>query len=49
MLHYKIDAMPLYTMVLGATGMFMAWELLVLALKGWAVRKERKSRTPAYA
>lgn len=49
MLHYKIDAMPLYTMVLGATGLFMAWELLVLALKGWAVRKERKSRTPSYA
>ncbi|KAJ9134727.1 Integral membrane protein [Pleurostoma richardsiae] len=40
MIHYDLDAMFMYTVVLGFVGLIMAWEIIVLALKGWAVRKE---------
>ncbi|KAJ3499778.1 hypothetical protein NLG97_g78 [Lecanicillium saksenae] len=40
MIHYDLDAMFLYTVTMGLVGMLMAWELIVLAIKGWAVRKE---------
>ncbi|KAH7322977.1 hypothetical protein B0I35DRAFT_450156 [Stachybotrys elegans] len=40
MIHYDLDAMFLYTVTMGLVGLLMAWEVLVLALKGWAVRKE---------
>ena len=35
-----LDAMFMYTVTMGLVGMLMAWILFVLALKGWAVRKE---------
>ncbi|KAG4216623.1 hypothetical protein PC116_g34896 [Phytophthora cactorum] len=29
-----------YTVTMGLVGLVMAWEVILLALKGWAVRKE---------
>lgn len=40
MIHYDLDAMFLYTVTMGLVGMLMAWEITVLAVKGWAVRRE---------
>lgn len=40
MIHYDLDAMFLYTVTMGLVGMLMAWELVVLAIKGFAVRAE---------
>ncbi|CAK7208740.1 hypothetical protein SCUCBS95973_000204 [Sporothrix curviconia] len=40
MVHYKLDAMFMYTVTMGLVGLLMAWIILVIALKGWAVRKE---------
>jgi len=36
-----LDAMTIFTLTLGLTGMILAWEVVLFALKGWAVRKER--------
>lgn len=41
MIRYDLDAMFMYTVTMGLVGLLMAWEVLVLALKGWAVRRER--------
>ncbi|KAK1999635.1 hypothetical protein LX36DRAFT_655242 [Colletotrichum falcatum] len=38
--HYNLDAMFMYTVTMGLVGLLMAWEITVLAIKGWAVRKE---------
>ncbi|TPX09580.1 uncharacterized protein E0L32_009181 [Thyridium curvatum] len=40
MIHYDMDAMFIYTVTMGLVGLLMAWEVLCIALKGWAVRKE---------
>ncbi|KAH8903898.1 hypothetical protein BR93DRAFT_940540 [Coniochaeta sp. PMI_546] len=40
MIHYKLDAMFMYTVTMGFVGLLMAWVILCIALKGWAVRKE---------
>lgn len=36
----NLDAMFMYTVTMGLVGLLMAWILFVLALKGWAVRRE---------
>lgn len=36
-----VNEMFIYTCVMGVVGMLMAWVLLLCALKGWAVRRER--------
>ncbi|KAK6852051.1 hypothetical protein PG995_012176 [Apiospora arundinis] len=41
MVHYDLDEMFVYTVTMGCVGVLMAWEIVVLALKGWAVRKEK--------
>lgn len=41
MIHYNMDAMFMYTVTMGLVGSLMAWEVIVLAIKGWAVRRER--------
>ena len=41
MIHYGLDAMFMYTVTMGLVGLLMAWIVLVIALKGWAVRRER--------
>ncbi|KHE78641.1 hypothetical protein GE21DRAFT_1057557 [Neurospora crassa] len=40
MIHYQLDAMFTYTVTMGLVGLLMAWVILCIALKGWAVRKE---------
>lgn len=40
MIHYNLDAMFMYTVTMGLVGLFMAWEIILIAIKGWAVRKE---------
>lgn len=40
MVHYDLDAMFFYTVTMGFVGLLMAWVVVLLALKGWAVRKE---------
>jgi hypothetical protein len=42
MIHYNLDAMFTYTLSMGLVGLLMAWELVVLAIKGWAVRREQR-------
>lgn len=42
MIHYNLDAMFMYTVTMGLVGILMAWEVVVLAVKGWALRKERR-------
>ncbi|TWU78071.1 hypothetical protein ED733_006959 [Metarhizium rileyi] len=38
MIHYNLDVMFMYTITMGLAGFLMAWEILVLAIKGWAMR-----------
>ncbi|KAI1340674.1 hypothetical protein F5Y15DRAFT_414988 [Xylariaceae sp. FL0016] len=38
--HYGLDAMFFYTVTMGLVGLLMAWIVILLAIKGWAVRKE---------
>jgi hypothetical protein len=40
---YNLDAMFVFTMTMGFITFLMAWIILVIAIKGWAVRKEDKS------
>lgn len=46
MIHYKLDEMFMYTVTMGFVGLFMAWEIMLIAIKGWAVRKELAHTTP---
>ncbi|KHO01127.1 uncharacterized protein MAM_00128 [Metarhizium album ARSEF 1941] len=43
MIHYHLDAMFMYTITMGLVGLLMAWEIFVLALKGWATRREQRT------
>jgi hypothetical protein len=36
-----LDAMFGFTVTMGLTALFMAWVVILLAIKGWAVRKEK--------
>jgi hypothetical protein len=38
MIHYDIDAMALYTVVMGCTGILMAWIIGLLVIKDRASR-----------
>lgn len=38
--HHHLDAMFFYTVTMGFVGLFMAWEIILLTIKGWAVRNE---------
>lgn len=40
MQHYDVNAMFAFTVTMGFTAFLMAWQIVVLAIKGWAVRKE---------
>lgn len=40
MIHYNLDEMFMYTVTMGIVGLFMAWEIMLIAIKGWAFRKE---------
>ncbi|GIZ38384.1 hypothetical protein CKM354_000180200 [Cercospora kikuchii] len=36
-----LDAMTIFTLTMGLTGIILAWEVVLFATKGWAMRKER--------
>ena len=40
---YELDAMFIFTVTMGLTALLMAWLAIVIALKGWAYRKENRS------
>ncbi|KAK4136168.1 hypothetical protein BT67DRAFT_375348 [Trichocladium antarcticum] len=40
MIHYQLDVMFMYTVTMGLVGLLMAWVIAVVALKGWAARRE---------
>ncbi len=42
MIHYELDAMFMYTVTMGLVGLLMAWVIMLVALKGWAVRRESR-------
>ncbi|KAK4542367.1 hypothetical protein LTR36_006824 [Oleoguttula mirabilis] len=44
-----LDAMTIFTVTLGLTGVVMAWEVVVFSIKGWAVRRERAAAGKAVA
>ncbi|KXX78262.1 Protein YTP1 [Madurella mycetomatis] len=44
MIHYQLDAMFMYTVTMGLVGVLMAWVILLVALKGWAARREARAR-----
>ena len=41
-----LDAMFLFTVMMGLTAFLMAWTIVVLAIKAWAVRREQRSMVP---
>ncbi|KAI5863582.1 hypothetical protein GGS23DRAFT_620347 [Durotheca rogersii] len=49
MIHYDLDAMFFYTVTMGFVALIMAWVVLLLALKGWAVRKESARSLKSWA
>ena len=48
MIHYDLDPMFMYTVTMGFVGMLMAWVITLIALKGWAIRKETGRPTRSY-
>jgi hypothetical protein len=40
---HDLDAMFMFTVSMGVITFLMAWIILVIAIKGWAVRKENRS------
>ena len=38
---YGFDAMFVFTVTMGLTAFLMSWEIVVLTVKGWAVRREQ--------
>ncbi|KAK4194987.1 hypothetical protein QBC40DRAFT_186920 [Triangularia verruculosa] len=45
MIHYQLDPMFMYTVTMGLVAMMMAWVILMVALKGWAERREVVGRS----
>ncbi|KAM0324544.1 hypothetical protein ACHAQA_007929 [Verticillium albo-atrum] len=43
MIHYELDAMFMYTVTTGLVGLLMAWIIIVLAVKGAAVRRQGRA------
>ncbi|KAF2008001.1 hypothetical protein P154DRAFT_13831 [Amniculicola lignicola CBS 123094] len=41
---YKLDAMFTFTVTMGLVALIMAWTTVLIAIKGWATRKESRSR-----
>ena len=40
---YDLNAMFIFTVTMGWTAFLMAWQIIVLAIKGWAVRKRQSA------
>lgn len=43
--YYELDAMFTFNVVVGLTCFIMAYEILVIAIKAWAVKKESPSQS----
>lgn len=41
--HYKVDEMFLFTVAMGVVTFLMAWIILTIAIKGFAVRKQKRA------
>lgn len=41
--YYELDAMFTFTVGLGFSAFIMAYEVLAIAIKAWAVRRQRPS------
>lgn len=41
---HQLNAMFIFTIMMGITATLMAWEIMVLAIKAWAARREVKQR-----
>ncbi|CRK00365.1 hypothetical protein BN1708_009540 [Verticillium longisporum] len=46
--HYNLDAIFVYTVATGIVGLLMAWVIIVLAVKGAAVRQQRRAQTSTW-
>lgn len=46
--YYELDAMFTFTVSMGLTAFIMACEILVIALKAWAMKRESRPQLPAY-
>jgi hypothetical protein len=44
MIDNGVNAMVVATVTMGITAMLMAWVMFLLAVKGWAEKREEKSR-----
>lgn len=44
MIHHELNPMVLYTVTVGIAELLMAWEMIVLAIKGWALHREMRLR-----
>lgn len=44
---YDLNAMFVFTVTMGWTAFLMAWQIIVLAVKGWAVRRRQSVTHPA--
>ena len=42
---YNLEAMFVFTVTMGFIMLLMAWVIIVIAIKGWAVKRERLSST----
>lgn len=47
MIYYEIDSMFTMTVGMGLTAFVMAWEVCVIAIKAWAMRRELASQVAA--
>lgn len=45
---YELDAMFAFTVGMGLSAFVMAYAVLCIALKAWAIKRESKSRLPPY-
>lgn len=45
---YDLDAMFTFTVTMGIVALVMAWETVLIALKGWAVRRENSTHFAKY-
>ncbi|KAK0714338.1 hypothetical protein B0T21DRAFT_387060 [Apiosordaria backusii] len=49
MIHYQLDPMFMYTVTMGLVALLMAWIILLVAIKGWAARREAAGRSTGKA
>ncbi|KAL8991318.1 MAG: hypothetical protein Q9177_000248 [Variospora cf. flavescens] len=43
---YDLNAMFIFTVTMGFTAFLMAWQMIALAIKGWAVRRRQSESVP---